>query len=72
MSRKPTSDRHPWDCALGYREPKLTDAQRAEIREKYVEARQENPKLSKLVFARETAPQYNISGGTVRALLNGL
>lgn len=72
MTRLPSRDRHPWDPALGFRAPKLTDTQRKELREKYLAAREENPELSKTQFAMTAATEYNVSAGLIRHLLANL
>jgi hypothetical protein len=54
---------------VGWNAPALSRAQRAEICRKYEEALEGEPGLSKVEFARRTAPSYGVSAATIRRVL---
>lgn len=56
----------------GFKKRHIDTEQRSEIREKFTTAREDNPAISKAEFARNTAPDYGVSGATIIAVLAGI
>mgnify|MGYP001558132065 CR=1 FL=1 len=62
--------RTPQQQPSGWRSAALTSRQIDEIVAAYAAALEMEPGLSKSEFARRTAPQYGVSGATIRKKLN--